>query len=452
MSEPSKNSELILNGSVSKAVLFLAVPAMGNFFLETFFHLVDIYWIAKLGEKAIASIAAWAFISWCLLSIAQIAEVGINSLVAKSWGTKDFEKGRKIASSGFHFSLWVSVTSAIIFYLLSVPLMDFMNLEPEVVALALDYLNVMLFGVPLLGMLFSIDATFRGSGDTVTPIKILSVVILLNCILDPILIFGYFGFPKLELFGAALATVFSNFVGVIWGFYLLTKRGFYWKLNVLPKKETIFRIAKIGSPIALNGLLFSYVYIHLTRIITDFGTTQVAALTLGHRIEGFLWPICLGFLVTATTMVGQNLGAGKFERVRQSVNYTAFFSAAICLVISLLFIFKGAWIASFFTDDVVLAEASGKYLKIIGYFEMFLGLELTFEGAFAGLGKTVPTIAISTPINLGRIPLAIYFASLYGIEGIWWTIGITTMLKGAILGIWLIPNYLGDKELLKLKH
>lgn len=452
MSVSSKNSELILDGSVSKAVIFLAIPAIGNFFLETLFHLVDIFWIGKLGEKAIASIAAWAFVSWCLISIAQIAEVGINSLVAKFWGTKDFENGRRIASSGYHFSLWVSIISAILFYSLSTLLIDFMKLEKEVADLALDYLYVMLVGFPFLGMLFSINATFRGSGDTVTPIKILAIVILLNCVLDPLLIFGYYGFPRLELFGAALATVFSNFVGAIWGFYLLRKRGFYWKLKVLPKKETIFKISKIGFPIALNGLLFSYVYIHLTRIIAEFGTNQIAALTLGHRIEGILWPICLGFLVTATTMVGQNLGAEKFERVRESINYTAFFSSTICLLISLLFIFKGAWVASFFTEDKLLAEAAGNYLKIIGYFEMFLGLELSFEGAFSGLGKTVPTILISTPINLGRIPLAIYFANIYGIDGIWWTIGITTMLKGTILGICLISKNLDYETLMKLKN
>ncbi|MCC7430279.1 polysaccharide biosynthesis C-terminal domain-containing protein, partial [bacterium] len=202
----SKQSELILNGKLSKAIWFLAIPATINFFLEQFFQIIDIFWISKLGEDAIASMAVWTFLAWSLISSAQIVEIGVNSLVAKSWGAKDFDRAKSIANVGFHLILVVTIFVSLLTMAFSENLMNFMGLSEGVKILAFKYLDLMLSGFPFLGLIFVISAIFRGTGDTVTPLKLLAIVILINLVLDPLLILGYFGFPKMGIFGAAVAT------------------------------------------------------------------------------------------------------------------------------------------------------------------------------------------------------------------------------------------------------
>ena len=174
--------------------------------------------------------------------------------------------------------------------------------------LAREFLVIQLLGAVLIYGYFVVTAAFRSAGDTRTPFVLLGASVLLNLVLDPLMILGWGPFPALGVYGAALATVLTRGLGFIVGIVLLYRRGGIRLGWSLPVARTI---ARIGLPTMLTGVLFSVIYMLLVRVVGRFGTPAIAALGVGHKIEGISYMICVGFGLAAETLVGQNLGAGQ---------------------------------------------------------------------------------------------------------------------------------------------
>jgi Na+-driven multidrug efflux pump len=176
----------------------------------------------------------------------------------------------------------------------------------------------------------------------------------------------------------------------------------------------------------------------LTRFITDFGAGPLAALGLGHRIEGMSYNVAVGFSFAASTLVGQNLGANKPERAEKAVWLNILYISLFLIFISLVFYFFGRHIIRFFIDDPDVIREGTQYLKVIALCEVFLGFEIVLEGAFSGAGNSLPPMLISVPLTWARIPLSLFFAHTLGMGslGIWLSISLTTALKGIVMAFW----------------
>ncbi|RPI00025.1 MAG: MATE family efflux transporter, partial [Calditrichaeota bacterium] len=264
----------------------------------------------------------------------------------------------------------------------------------------------------------------------------------LNMILDPLFIFGIGPFPRMEAAGAALATVIAHVFVLVAAIIAIQGRAVHIRFRRQDGRIVDFpmmwRIFKIGAPLAISGLLFSLSYMMLTKIISTFGTGAIAALGLGHRIEGISYNVAVGFSLAAATLVGQNLGAGKPERAEKAVWSTILYVSIFLFVVSLFFYFCGGLVIGFFIKDPQVIQEGVHYLKIIAVFEIFLGFEIVFEGAFSGAGNTIPPMLISVPLTWARIPLALLLAGRWGwgSSGIWWAISLTTGLKGIAMALW----------------
>lgn len=430
-----KKENTILEGNIAKTIYIVAAPTMINMFLETAYHFIDAIWIGMLGSVALAAVAASSFLLWLIFSACTLVEIGVNSLVAQYTGAKNLEAVNKVSRNGFIFGILLSFLISVIGITNLDHLFSLMNLEADVVDSAICFMLPVFAGLPIFVLTIISSAIFRGSGDTKTPLKILSSTLILNAILAPLLIFGIF-LPKMGIAGGALATVICQTIASSVSIFLLKKRKIinsdskFFDINIFKN------IAKIGSPIAFNGVIFCFVYIFLTRIVSPFGTESVAALGIGHRVESLAYCISVGFSIAATTLVGQNIGAKNFERAREIAWKITSYVVSVMLIISITILLFKERIAMIFTKDPeVIANTSG-YLTAIGYTEVFLGIEIVMEGVFSGLGNTLPPTIIGLPLNLLRLPMAYYMAKAFGIDGIWWTIGITTLLKGVLLLLW----------------
>jgi putative MATE family efflux protein len=212
----------ILEGSIPKTIYIVAAPTMIHMFLETSYHLIDTIWIGMLGSIALASVAASSFILWLIFSACSLAEVGVNSLVARYTGAKDHISVNKIARNGFLFGIFLAFFIAITFILSCEQLFYLMGLEPDVISNALCFILPVFVGLPIFTSTTISSAIFRGIGDTKTPLKVLSATLILNAILAPLFIFGIF-FPEMGIAGGALATIICQSFAALTNIYLLKK-------------------------------------------------------------------------------------------------------------------------------------------------------------------------------------------------------------------------------------
>lgn len=432
--EDKKQAINLLEDSIPKVIYVVAAPTMLHMLLETSYHLVNTVWIGKLGASALAAVGASSFLLWLVFSVCSLVEVGVNSLVARYTGSKETDKVNKVSRNGFLYGILLSFIIGLIGILSCETIFRFMELKESVVDDAMLFMIPAFWGLPLFATTTITSAIFRGIGDTKTPLKVLSFTLILNILIAPLFIFGII-FPEMGIAGASYATLLCQGIATLINIYILKSRKII-NSDKFFSIEFFKKITKIGLPLSLNGVIFCVVYLFLAKIVSNYGTESVAALGIGQKVESALYCVSVGFSIAATTLVGQCIGANNFERAKNIVSKLIKYISVVVLAFSSLVLIFRKEIVSVFSKESLVIDYSSGYLTAIGFTEVFLGIEIVMEGVFSGLGNTLPPIIIGLPLNIIRIPVAYYAAKNYGVNGIWWTIGITTSLKGIILLLW----------------
>ncbi len=419
---------------LSRTILRLGLPAVASTLLMTLFFTVDLLWIGRfLGPVALAAATASVFWIWLIVSIAELVSIGLTSLAARRHGERNPAEASRVVGEAMVYSIALGCAVAITGTLLLDHLFAAMNVEPAIAALGRRYLGTYLLGAPLFFGFFAVDAGFRASGDTRTPLAILFVSILLSMILDPILILGIGPVPRLGIQGAAIATAITRTLAFALGVVVLRKRNMVTFGRV--RSATIAAITRVGLPTATTGVVFSLIYIVLTRSIAPFGTGALAALGIGHRVESWLYTISLGFGAAVAAIVGQNLGAGEVERAEKSGWITVGYVMIPAVILSVMELTVAQDFAAIFTTDRMTQMMGAEYLRISALSNMFLGAEIVLEAALGGAGTTLPPMLTSTSLTAVRVPLAIWAAARYGLIGVWWVIILTAAARGMAMAL-----------------
>lgn len=267
-----------------------------------------------------------------------------------------------------------------------------------------------------------IFSSFGNNGDS---LKINAIGMIINIILDPIFIYEF----KLGVLGAAVATLIANIVMFI--LYRIKSNGILnYNKYVGSDKEKILEITKLGFPMAFQRILFTLVNIILAKIIAIFGTNSIAAQKIGLQIESITYMVIGGLNGAIASFTGQNFGANKFKRIKQGY-YTALLLGIIYSVImSIIFIaFKEPIIRLFIREKNTIIIA-GAYLQAVAFSQSFSTIEMVSNGFFTGIGMPKIPATISIVFTVLRIPMALIFMKYLGINGIWWSIAISSILKG----------------------
>jgi putative MATE family efflux protein len=313
----------------------------------------------------------------------------------------------------------------------------FMGTDRPVTEAGRAYLVVILLGMPAYFVFAWITAAFRAAGDAGAALRLLAIAAAVNVVLDPLLIFGFGALPGLGIVGAATATVASWLTAGGFGWRRLAAAGLapHWLGFLRPPRECWLAL-RIGLPLGLEGALFSLIYILLTRVTTGFGTPAVAALGVGHKIEVFNYFVCAGMGAAATTLVGQNLGAGSPARARRAAWRTLFLTVLpVGLVTVVLVVFPEAAVSVFSSDRAVIA-AGTTYVLVVGMTQVFMAFEVVLLGAFAGAQWTVVPAVLEITLTALRVPLAMFLVARgWGVEGVWFAITVTCAVKGCLLAI-----------------
>ncbi len=432
----------LTKGPILKGLIMMALPIMGTSFIQMAYNLTDMIWIGFLGSNAVAAVGIAGFFLWLSQAFVFLGKTGTEIKVAQATGAKQDDRAEEIARSGIHITVVIAILYSVFIIIFRHPIISFFNTNSTVVDnMALSYMVIVIAGL-IFGFCNQVfTGIFNGRGNSRLPFKFNAVGLVINMVLDPVLINGVGPIPHMGVAGAAIATVFAQLVVFIIFIYnirfhhVLFK---HFKFFEKSKWTDIRAIMKMGFPPAIQSALFTLISIVIARIIAEYGPLPIAVQKVGSQIESLTWMTAMGFAIALGSFVGQNYGGKQYGRVVEGYRTAMKVAFAIGLFNTVLLFFGAKWLFMIFIREPEAIALGIDYLKILALSQLFMCIEITSSGAFNGIGKTEPAAIISIFFNLLRIPMALYFSKMtvLGLNGIWWSITISSVFKGVIVYIW----------------
>ena len=446
-----KGIKNLTNGPILRQLFMLAMPIMATSFIQMAYSLTDIAWVGRLGSEAIAAIGSVGLLTWMTNSIALLNKVGSEVSVGHAIGMRDECAAHSFSTHNLTLSLMISFVWASILFVFATPIISLYGLEGHIAQNAVNYLRIVATAFPFVFMSAAFTGIFNASGRSKIPFTINGLGLAINMVLDPLFIFVF----DWKTDGAAWATWIAQVCVFLLFVYQLKFKKILWDnfrfFGRLNRNDTM-KIIKIGLPVATLNTLFAFVNMFLGRTASSVGGhIGLMAMTTSGQIEAITWNTSQGFSTALSAFVAQNYAAKKIERVMKALKTTLWMTLIFGTLCSLAFIFLGNNIFAIFVPEKEAYEAGGLSLRIDGYSQFFMMLEIVIQGVFYGIGRTLPPAIISITCNYMRIPMALFFVSLgWGLSGIWWSICITSILKGIIILIWFLV--IKKKTLDKMKE
>ena len=425
------------HASLHRAVWMLAWPSVLTMLLQTANSFTDRFFVGHLGSDALAAVGVAGQLMFLLFSVGMSISIGTTALIARFAGARQTDEATVAANQ----SVWIAGLASLVCVALMLPLRGVlvaqMHLSAPAAVLCVQYLTLTILGVPALFLMLILGGVFRGLGDTVTPLFVMIGVNIIHLGGDFLLIFGKAGFPKLGLPGGALALLCSQVVGAILYVLFLRRSPVAGLLSRKRHLEMVWarRILNIGIPAALQNISRVLSMLLFTGVLarTPDATAGVAALTIGLTSESLAFMPGFAFSTAASTLAGQNLGAGNPDRAERAA-WSALGQGlgVMCLMGTIFFIFAPQF-AHLFTHDPQVVPLAVAYLRISALSEPFLGVGMILTGALNGAGDTkAPAWASAVTMWGVRLPLAILLAQVchYGAVGAWWAMATSTILGG----------------------
>lgn len=436
-----KEQGQLTQGPILKVLTKLALPIMASSLLATAYNITDMAWIGMLGAKAVAGVGVGGMYVWLSQGLASLARMGGQVNVAQALGRGDRKQAGKFAAAALQMVLLFGLLFGAVCLVFPDQLIGFFGIEDaQTLRYAKDYLPVTCGLIVFSYVNITLTGLFTAQGDSATPLLANMAGLVINMVLDPVLILGMGPAPRMEAAGAAIATVGAQMV--VTGVFVL-KIIFPGKTQNVLQSTPLLRsfenryyrsVFKIGWPTALQGSIYCMISMVLTRMVASFGPGAVATQRVGGQIESVSWNTADGFAAALNAFVGQNFGAGKLDRVQRGYRISFVTIAVWGIAMTLLFVLFPTQISQVFFHEAEVLPVAVRYMVIVGFSEAFLCVELMAMGAISGFGKTELCSAISIVLTGLRIPLALVLSRTgLGLEGIWWAMTVTSMMKGITL-------------------
>ena len=428
-----------------RAVFLLAVPMVLELVLESTFAVVDIFFVAKLGPSAVATVGLTESYLFLLYSVAMGLAMAVTALVARRVGEGKRDEAAVTAVQAIIVALLVSLLPAIIGIVYAQDLLRLMGADAWSIEHGYRYTQWMLGGNAVIMLLFVINAIFRGAGDAAIAMRVLWVANGLNILLDPLLIFGWGPVPAMGIEGAAIATNIGRGVGVLMQLWILFRGGQHIRVlgsQIAWHGATLWHIVRTSLGGVGQMIVAMTSWIFLMRILASIGSEAVAGATIAIRVMMFTMMPAWGMSNAAATLVGQNLGAQQPDRAEASVWRIGWYNMAYLLLVAVLFFAFPRAIVAVFTDDAKVIAIGAEWLRILSYSLFVYGWWMVSVQAFNGAGDTTtPTWINVVFFWLIQIPLAWYLALHLDLQetGVFWAVFVSETSVG-LFTLWLFSR------------
>ena len=421
-----KGNTDLTEGKVWKVIVRFALPLLVGNLLQQFYNITDSIIVGQfLGKEALAAVSASFFIYYFIISLVIGVGSGTTVVISQLFGAKQYQKVQLAFSSFFIFMLVGGIILSIAGIIFAEPVFRLTNTPEEVIPQAVAYFRIYIGGTFLFVTFNSIISILRGVGESVRPMLFILITTVLNIAFDLLFILVF----KWGIEGAARATVVSQGIGMCIALAYVNNTHpllsikkqdmlFDWKLF----KESL----KIGLPTSVQQCAIALGLIALLGIVNSFGTNTLTAYGAAGKIDTIITQAILTLSGALAAFCGQNIGAGRLDRVKKGVRFTMYTNIALELLTFAAVYLFGNEMMRIFTKDIDVVAIGKEYLLIIGGFFIVHGALNVYNGALRGAGDTLfPMITSLICLWLIRIPLAYYLSSWLGRNGIWWAIGIS---------------------------
>jgi len=421
-----KGNTDLTEGKVWKVIVRFALPLLVGNLLQQFYNITDSIIVGQfLGKEALAAVSASFFIYYFIISLVIGVGSGTTVVISQLFGAKQYQKVQLAFSSFFIFMLVGGIILSIAGIIFAEPVFRLTNTPEEVIPQAVAYFRIYIGGTFLFVTFNSIISILRGVGESVRPMLFILITTVLNIAFDLLFILVF----KWGIEGAARATVVSQGIGMCIALAYVNNTHpllsikkqdmlFDWKLF----KESL----KIGLPTSVQQCAIALGLIALLGIVNSFGTNTLTAYGAAGKIDTIITQAVLTLSGALAAFCGQNIGAGRLDRVKKGVQFTMYTNIALGLLTFAAVYLFGNEMMRIFTKDIDVVAIGKEYLLIIGGFFIVHGALNVYNGALRGAGDTLfPMITSLVCLWLIRIPLTYYLSSWLGRNGIWWAIGIS---------------------------
>ncbi len=413
----------LTEGNIRRQLIDLTWPMLLGSMGMVVFNLVDTFFVGQLGVHELAAMSFSFPVIMFLNSLAQGVGIGTSSLISRHIIHTERVQVKMMASR----AILLGVIIVMIFVIAGIytirPLFSALGAEKEVLGYVEDYMRIWYFGVPFVVIPMIGNNIVRGTGDTFTPGMIMLAIAIVNGILDPLFIFGLGPFPELGIKGAALATVIARAIGLITILVILIRHHLITVKfgRIREMLQTWRQGLYIAGPAALSRLIIPLSVGLITRILAGYGKEAVAAFGVASRVEMFAMMLIIALGSVMLIFMGQNLSKHQFDRIRSALKISMRFSIIWGVIIYVILLFAGYYIASAFTDDRLVMDVAKHYFLIIGASYGLQGLGMLSAASFNGLNKPLPSAFFSALRMLViYVPLAWIGSHFFEINGVFW--------------------------------
>jgi len=417
-------------GSILASILKMGLPSMFGFLSQNIYSFVDTFWVSRLPEEeaAVAAVTFFSALLWLFFSFNQLVGPGSVAIISRRYGEKDYVRTEAAIKETILLKLFFGALFGAIGYLFVEEMLGFLGAQGLALSLGSAYGRIMFAGMAIPYATYSIYTALRGVANPMMAMTLMIVSNMLNMVLDPIFIFGYFGMPALGVPGAAVASIASFTLTLIAGLVIFYGNFAHVRLTIsgfaLVSIPSMWKMVKIGIPAWLGSLSYTGARLIITPLIAAFGTSVVAAYGVGNQITSFGVMILVGMGLGLSALIGHNLGGGKTDRARSTANHAVVLGVLAMIVMgAATFLFARPIMRLFFAGEETVAIGV-TMLRIFALGLPFLGAYFIIEGIHTGVGLNTPSMVMSIAHAwlLEVIPIVVctrYFG--FDETAIWWT-------------------------------
>jgi len=436
-------------GPVRRHLLAMAAPIAAGMLMQTLYYLVDLYFVGRIGDAALAGVGAAGNVMMIVVALTQVLGVGTVALIAQAVGRKDAADANLVFNQSLLMAAGCAVMTLVGGYALAGAYMNAVGADAATAQAGTTYLRWFIPGLALQFALVSMGSALRGTGIVKPTMIVQMVTVLLNVILAPVLIAGWGTGRPLGVAGAGLASTISIAVGVVVLFLYFGRLEKYVAVHPdqwQPRLAVWRRLLGIGLPAGGEFLLMFVIMAVVYVVIRPFGPDAQAGFGVGSRLMQAIFLPAMALAFAVAPVAGQNFGAQRHDRVRETFRAAAIMSSVLMVALTLLCHWRAEWLIAAFAKDPGVIGVGAEYLRTVSWNFVASALVFSCSGMFQALGNTLPSLASSSSRLLSFVLPALWLAQRPGFELLdVWHLSVASVALQAIVSLLLLRWVMGRR-------